>query len=246
MKRSRFFILGGLVLAAIFIIRFSLQYIPSLKVDSVMASVNGGGTIPTGTMSVLKSLYGKPIYSFTISSLEHAISDDPLVDTVQVKRRLPKTVEVIVILRRADAILVDEGGASYVVSGKDLIAMDKMDGAVYPESVLRIVVSSSYAAFLRKYGVDDSFHHILSLVAQISDETSLITTVKYDNNSNDGFGNIVLELAGVHARLSVREDVSSVVLKKALEVVVAEQKGSISLKGEYVSYDVYAGGLVRR
>lgn len=245
MKRSRFFILGGLVLAAIFIIRFSLQYIPSLKVDSVMASVNGGGTIPTGTMSVLKSLYGKPIYSFTISSLEHAISDDPLVDTVQVKRRLPKTVEVIVILRRADAILVDEGGASYVVSGKDLIAMDKMDGAVYPESVLRIVVSSSYAAFLRKYGVDDSFHHILSLVAQISDETSLITTVKYDNNSSNSFGNVVLVLEPLNALVSVREKIDASRLSQALEVVKREQVGSIPSR-EPTRYDVYGSGMVRR
>lgn len=246
MRALRFCIITGIMIVMAGIVRFSLQFIPSWKISKVTAVVDGGGTVPYSTLEILKTLYGKPLYGFFRGNLSHHLEENPLVVKASVKRKLPDTLSVRLALLEADAVIIDGSHHLYVLHQGKLVDLSLEDSALYPKEVIRVEVSDSYADLLLRYGADKPFLSALEMLATLSQETSLITSIKYDNNRNDGFGNVVLEIDSLHARLAVREKVTSSQVAKAIEVVKSDRKGTISLKGDSVRYDLYASGLVRR
>ena len=201
-------------------------------------------------MTELQELSGKPLFGNTKGNLEKQISSHPLVDTFTVRRKLPNMLKVGLKLKDMSAILRvvegDEEAALIGVSGDKLVPIALEDRDVYPDSVLRVTITSAYAAFLDVYGVDSGLTETIRFLDAMEGDTSLITTVKLDNNRIDRLGKVTLELASLHAQVCVREEVAPDVLKKAIDVVVEAERSALHLDGLWTRYDLYASGLVRR
>lgn len=234
----------------ILIVRFSLQFIPAFVIREIRVTENPAGySIPASAVRVMQSWNGKNAFSFTRAEMERALSSDPLILKAQVRRRGAGVVAVSLRIREADAVILctKEGQVvdSLVVTDTGILPLAEDERDVYPERVVRVEVSDSYGQMMRHYGVDDAFRSVLAMVGSISGDTSLITTVKYDNNSSNSFGNVVLVLEPLNALVSVREKIDASRLSQALEVVKREQVGSIPSR-EPTCYDVYGSGMVRR
>ena len=76
----------------------------------------------------------------------------------------------------------------------------------------------------------------------------LITRIKYDNNTGDGFGQIVLSLDSLNSELYVRQDVSAQRIIDSIRVIQAsiENDPASTLAMGTWRWDLYGDALVRR
>jgi len=108
-------------------------------------------------------------------------------------------------------------------------------------------VPSSYAQMLLTYGLDRSFQQVMDLANSLGEKTTLITSIKYDNNSSNSFGKMVLEISSLNARIWVREPVGVAQIQAAVALAQQDQQDTLSfLSSEDKRYDLYREGLVRR
>ena len=118
-----------------------------------------------------------------------------------------------------------------------------------PKPVMRVTIEVPpfYARMMVRYGVDDSFLQVMELAKSLEGKTTLITTIKYDNNSSNSFGKMVLELSSLNAQIWVREPVGAAQVSAAVLLVQEDQKDALSfLSSQARRYDLYREGLVRR
>jgi hypothetical protein len=112
---------------------------------------------------------------------------------------------------------------------------------------LSIEVPLEYALLMERYGTDSAFATVVELGRDLGGEASLITRIKYDNNSSNSFGKMVLDLPTLNAQLWVREPVNPEQIRTALYWIEQDQKESLSfLSSTLQRYDLYKEALVRR
>ncbi|HBO36306.1 MAG TPA: hypothetical protein DD633_07065, partial [Sphaerochaeta sp.] len=135
----------------------------------------------------------------------------------------------------------------YLVEDHHLRKLHPDDVSAWQKVVVTIEVPASYAHMMATYSVDDSFLHVMQLATSLEGKTTLITKIKYDNNSSNSFGKMVLELSSLNAQIWVREPVGTPQIHAAVSLVLQDQKDSLSfLSSEARRYDLYREGLVRR
>ena len=100
---------------------------------------------------------------------------------------------------------------------------------------------------MERYGTDSVFDSVMALTRGLSGESSLITRIKYDNNSSNSFGKMVLDLPSLHAQLWVREPVDPKHVQTALYWIEQDRKEDLSfLSSSIQRFDLYKEALVRR
>ena len=230
MKAARFAVMLVLVGMLACIGVYTLKYIPAFVVNQVVLQEEQGRALPKRAMEALASQKGRPLFGETKGELSRQLSQEPLIARFSISRKLPDKLSVKVSLRPLEA----------------LYPIEMADGDIYPDSVVRIVITPIYAAMIEGYGVDDELVKVVRYLASLQGNMSLITMVKYDNNSSNRLGRVVLQLASLHAEVCIREEVTPELMRKAIDVVAREERGLLHLDNEWTRYDVYASGIVRR
>ncbi|MFA6688351.1 MAG: FtsQ-type POTRA domain-containing protein [Sphaerochaetaceae bacterium] len=249
-----------LLLALVFILLawYSLRFIPQFDIQQVDIKVTGGtGQVPLGANRIAGPLKGLSQFELRRSELEKRFEQLAVVQSAKVTRKLPDTLTVDIVLVAPQALVaaVDDSGsllATYLVKHERLIELPAEDRSVYGDTVSTVEVPQEYATLLKRYGLDEGIKTVLSLVADLreADETrnTLITKIKYDNNSSNNFGRMVLELPRHNARLWVREPVSAQLVVKSIALIEqsAENEPLRFLDQEPKRFDLYADALVKR
>ena len=250
MKAARFAVMLVLVGMLACIGVYTLKYIPAFVVNQVVLQEEQGRALPKRAMEALASQKGRPLFGETKGELSRQLSQEPLIARFSISRKLPDKLSVKVSLRPLEAVLVvaegDRTQKLMGLEGKTLYPIEMADGDIYPDSVVRIVIPPIYAAMIEGYGVDDELVKVVRYLASLQGNMSLITMVKYDNNSSNRLGRVVLQLASLHAEVCIREEVTPELMRKAIDVVAREERGLLHLDNEWTRYDVYASGIVRR
>lgn len=247
-------ILGGLFLLVLLCIAlYSLRYIPAFELKSIEVSFTGKQTqVPSQLKADLAMLVGTNLFKLRLSSLEKQFGTRPAVKKVALSRMLPRTLKVLVTLVESPVVIhaLDENGVVntiYLVDGTRLEAIAAEDEHMWTSSLLTVEIPRSYAELMEVYGVDENFNQVMALTASLKDTTSLITRIKYDNNSSNSFGKMVLELSSLNAQIWVREPVGMAQVRSAVALVAEDQKDYLSfLSSGTQRYDLYRGGMVRR
>ncbi|HKM07903.1 MAG TPA: FtsQ-type POTRA domain-containing protein [Sphaerochaeta sp.] len=232
---------------------FSLSHVPSLYIDSVMLSITDEGmATPYALKGALATYRGKSLVSLSLKKVRRDLEGLALVKTVKVKRKFPSTLLVQATLV-STAVLVhakgadDETVAAYVLRGSSLLPLQREDWSLFENRTLKVEIPEGYALMMEKYGVDASFGQVMELAASLEGNSTLITRIKYDNNSSNSFGKMVLELSALHAQIWLREPVSVAQVTQAIQLVQEDQRESLSfLSSQIMRYDLYKGAMVRR
>ncbi len=230
----------------VFIGFYSLRFVPSLVIREVVVD----NVLPSSVAQSISLVKGKPLYGSAKMEVENALEGEPLVVEYKVKQKVPHSLEIQTTLLKADAILVVEDESVeksfHVLSSGKLFPLEKEDENLYPESVFRILISPSYEKFLTLYGSDGKLETVLRYLDSLQGNISLITMVKYDNNSSNSLGWVVLRLSSLHTEICVREEIPPSLMRKAFGLVVKQEEERLHLTSEWTHYDVYASGMVRR
>ena len=250
MKAAKIAIILVCIGMCLFVGVYTLKYIPAFVVEKVVLQEQNARPLPKRAMDLLAAQKGMPLFGDTKSSLTKALAKEPLIAQFSIKRKLPDTFLVKASLQNMDAILVvgepNAPQALIGLEGRTQYPIELQDASIYPESVIRIVISPSYAQMIETYGVDDSLVNTVRYLVSLGGNMSLITMVKYDNNNSNRLGRVVLQLASLHAEVCIREEVTPELMYQAIDVVTQEERGLLHLDNEWTRYDVYASGIVRR
>jgi len=226
-----------------------LQSIPAFNLRTVQITVEGGsGEVPVEAKQQLASLVGVSLFSINMMKQKRALTDITGIQKADLLRKPPSTLQATLHLFDASAVIREEdGGQAYLVEDHHLRKLHPDDVSAWQKVVVTIEVPASYAHMMATYSVDDSFLHVMQLATSLEGKTTLITKIKYDNNSSNSFGKMVLELSSLNAQIWVREPVGAPQIHAAVSLVLQDQKDSLSfLSSEARRYDLYREGLVRR
>ena len=226
-----------------------LQSIPAFNLRTVQIVVEGGsGAVPVEAKQQLASLVGVSLFSINMMKQKKALTDITGIQKADLQRKPPSTLQATLHLFDASAVIREEdGGQAYLVEDHHLRKLHPDDVSAWQKVVVTIEVPASYAHMMATYSVDDSFLHVMQLATSLEGKTTLITKIKYDNNSSNSFGKMVLELSSLNAQIWVREPVGAPQIHAAVSLVLQDQKDSLSfLSSETRRYDLYREGLVRR
>lgn len=226
-----------------------LQSIPAFNLRTVQITVEGGsGEVPVEAKQQLASLVGVSLFSINMMKQKRALTDITGIQKADLRRKPPSTLQATLHLFNASAVIREEdGGQAYLVEDHHLRKLHPDDVSAWQKVVVTIEVPASYAHMMATYSVDDSFLHVMQLATSLEGKTTLITKIKYDNNSSNSFGKMVLELSSLNAQIWVREPVGTPQIHAAVSLVLQDQKDSLSfLSSEARRYDLYREGLVRR
>ncbi len=243
--RMRLFII--LLPVSVLVLLLSLQAIPRFNLQAVQVSVDGGSrTVPVEVKEYLASLVGTSLFALNLSREEGVLLDMGIVESAKLRRRLPSTLDAKLTLIDTPSVIVTETQA-YVVRDTALVLLRPEDVSAWQAVAITIEVPSSYAQLLSTYGLDSAFHQVMELARSLGGKTTLITRIKYDNNSSNSFGKMVLELSSLDAQIWVREPVEVAHVQAAVALVEEDQQDSLSfLSSGMKRYDLYREGLVRR
>ncbi len=237
---------------------YSLRYIPYFDVQKVVVTTNRNAwQVPLAANRIAGPLKGLSQFELRLSELEKRFEQLPVVQRATVRRDMPDTllVELELVVPQALVSAAGADGTSlgvYLVKNDRLLALPDEDRALYGDTVFTIEVPPEYASVLVRYGLDDGFRTVLALAAELSasDDTrnALITKIKYDNNSSNNFGRMVLELSSCDAQLWVREPVSAQLIAKSIALIVQDEaKDALRFMEQAPKrYDLYADAMVRR
>lgn len=226
-----------------------LQSIPAFNLRTVQITVEGGsGEVPVEAKQQLASLVGVSLFSINMMKQKRALTDITGIQKADLRRKPPSTLQATLHLFDASAVIREkDGGQAYLVEDHHLRKLHPDDVSAWQKVVVTIEVPASYAHMMATYSVDDSFLHVMQLATSLEGKTTLITKIKYDNNSSNSFGKMVLELSSLNAQIWVREPVGAPQIHAAVSLVLQDQKDSLSfLSSEARRYDLYREGLVRR
>ncbi|MCK9548469.1 MAG: FtsQ-type POTRA domain-containing protein, partial [Sphaerochaeta sp.] len=176
-------------------------------VKQVVITTEGEGeAVSCEAKALLSTLVGKPLMRLSPSKEAARLRELATVEEATVRRTLPDTIRVH--LTGTESLVVvhsSDDGSFYLIKEGRLVETGQEDASSYQQRVMTIEVPSCYAHVMVRWGVDELFGQVIELTHSLGSESSLITRVKYDNNSSNSFGKMVLELSSLHAQIWVRE-----------------------------------------
>ncbi len=226
-----------------------LRSIPAFNLRTVQMVVQGGSDqAPVEAKNQLAALVGTSLFSLNLRSQGRDLKLITGIRDAKLSRKLPSTILAVLTLSDASAVLKEEESEqTYLVDGSSLNPLHPQDAAAWQQVVVTIEVPASYARMMAQYGVDASFVQVMQLAESLEGKTTLITKIKYDNNSSNSFGKMVLELSSLNAQIWVREPVGAPQVSAAVSLVQQDQEDAlVFLSSETRRYDLYREGLVRR
>ena len=233
----------------VLLLLFTLRSIPQCMISSVqVTALQGSEQVPTEVAQYLSALVGTSLFALNLGKEEARLESFGPVRKAQLKRALPSTLMVDLTLVDALALVqTEDGQVNYLVEGEALVPLDSRDVSAWKKVVLTIEVPRSYAQMMARHGIDEGFAQVMGLARSLEGKTSLITRIKYDNNSSNSFGKMVLELSSLNAQIWVREPVGAHLVQAAMLVVQQDQQDALSfLSSPTRRYDLYREGLVQR
>lgn len=242
-----------LATAVLVILFFVLRSLPAFAVSQVsVATVPAGQSVPFAVRRELSSMEGVPMIGLSTDALERRLSSLAVVDAVSVTKRFPSALEVSLTVASPRAVVSATDGDGeqsrlFLVRDGRMYEIGQEDWPLYRSVPIRVEVPEGYADTMYEFGMDEIFPTVMELASSLGANATLITRIKYDNNSSNSFGKMVLEFSSLNAQLWVREPVGSERLDLAISLILSERKDSIPFsEKDPLQYDLYARAMVRR
>lgn len=245
----RLVIYGVTILLLLSLLFLALSHLPLFTISQVQVKIDGPlKHVPSEISNRLSTLVGQGILRVSLRGTKKQIEQVPIVSSLVLTRTLPSTIKATIAFIDSPVFIQSENGErSYLVDGRTLVPIESSDADLWTDHLLSIEVPLEYALLMERYGTDSVFDSVMALTHGLSGESSLITRIKYDNNSSNSFGKMVLDLPSLHAQLWVREPVDPKHVQTALYWIEQDRKEDLSfLSSSIQRYDLYKEALVRR
>lgn len=232
-------ILLTILLTFLFVV---LRKSDKLKIEKVEI-VCDNGKVPQSIYEYLDSFKGQNILFLNKKTIETNLFNNPLIESIQIKREFPKKLIFYLKKRQVNAILhYNDANIGYAILANDKV-MKINNEDVDSLSKELLIIDCDYDSMNLLMSSDNisSFNQELNI---IMNNFHLISSVYYCNrgNVNDGFFEI--KLNGINALLRFREFFDEVEFRTAL--TMANNIESSHSSDNNIILDLYHGAIVER
>ena len=191
------------------------------------------------------SLIGQKFYDGKIRSIKKEIED--LDSTKSVKFKYSFTQELNIEINYKDiGIIIGVTDYNDLLKGyyeiEDGIFMPLVnENYLSLDSQKKVYINETDFSSLSNKGINEEFYYILYSVKCLLSENTLITKVKYANNSSKDFSWMSYEIPNLNIEVQVREPVSIGTLLDSSRILMKMSKND-----EKKTFDLYSSCLVKR
>lgn len=227
------------VLITVGAVYWTMRSISFFDISDIQIISHGQVTKTTSEVSrIIQPLKGQNIFEVNTSALKAKILETSGVSAVEIKRYYPSTVQIEIEYTKYLA-KIECSGKFYLADDQKLTQITNDVYAAYTD-VNSVEIDSDYCRFLSEWGYDEGFFKLVQMLSNVS--SSLISSIKYDNNNGNDFGRLILELKALGVQLYVCEPVTSQRIEEAIEIL----KSQISVPENNSRYDLFSGSLINR
>ena len=188
-----------------------------------------------------KELIGKKYYDCAVWNLKKTIKNIDTVEKVQFKYSSSQTLTIIVSYKPVDILIsvIDDDNnvlGNYIINNGQF---ETIENSLSNEN--KLYITESIFNSLQNKGITDEFYYILYSVKHLLTENSLITNVKYVNNSIKDFSWINFEISSLNIFVQVREPVSLTTLLNSSKTIM-----KMGEEAKNKNFDLYPSCLVER
>lgn len=246
-SKTLFFIIILILFSLLTItVLYSLSYISLFNIESIR--LYGVSEVSAPLERLITSYYHVNRFKLDFKKEEEKIKAFCQVDDVIIRWRLPSTIEIHITETNEKCLLSDEKNYYMSRAGK-LCELSGEEAEFLKNKMVIIEVLPEYISYLKTYGIRGQLDNVLSLIAAVGEENgALISRIKYDNNNDDSFGQIVITLSSLSSQLFVKERVSKDRISDSIKVIRKEAESEVSTytKKSMIRYDLYKDALVKR
>jgi hypothetical protein len=226
-------------ISSIFVALFNSQY---LNIRVIEVSVDRG-EVPPSVINYLKIYENENIFRINTNSLKQALENNPFIESAKIKITVSKKMTINLIKTKVNAIIkVIEKDAFALLSEEGLFLIEKEDLSIVDTQLIVIEMKQHLLNSLLINEYLGKFSILVGNLDLLNDSYYLISSVKYDNNVNNGFGFFKLELANTNTVIRVRQRVNTQLLEKAIDLAQEKRVNDQSI----TVLDVYHGAIIER
>ena len=205
-------------------------------IKSVQFSHSGDVSgIPVQVQRQITGLTGRNLFSFNTHKLKENLEKCEGVSSAKIEKYYPSELRVYVEFEPYTVRFLTEN--SYYCTGEGKLSgkVSEVSEELFKlYSQLPVVqISDSYARFTAKWGMEEGFAQMVSLVGRIPPK-ALISDIEYVNNNSNRFGRLVMTIPTLNAELFIEDPITYDRLEEVLQQIDGEGW-----------YDVHAYKLVK-
>lgn len=225
-----FFILFVLILAGAAAVAVSNLSFFDIKTVQFSHSGTLSG-IPIQVQRLITGLSGRNLFSFNSEKLKGNLEKCEGVSSARIEKYYPSELRVYVEFEPYTVRFVTE--SSFYCAGEGRFSEVSEELFKLYSSLPVVQISDSYARFTAKWGMEEGFVQMVSLVGRIPPK-ALISDIKYVNNNSNRFGRMVMTIPTLNAELFIEDPITYERLEEVLQQIDGEGW-----------YDVHAYKLVK-
>lgn len=225
-----FFILFVLILAGAAAVAVSNLSFFDIKTVQFSHSGTLSG-IPIQVQRLITGLSGRNLFSFNSKKLKGNLEKCEGVSSARIEKYYPSELRVYVEFEPYTVRFVTE--SSFYCAGEGRFSEVSEELFKLYSSLPVVQISDSYARFTAKWGMEEGFVQMVSLVGRIPPK-ALISDIKYVNNNSNRFGRMVMTIPTLNAELFIEDPITYERLEEVLQQIDGEGW-----------YDVHAYKLVK-
>lgn len=225
-----FFILFVLILAGAAAVAVSNLSFFDIKTVQFSHSGTLSG-IPIQVQRLITGLSGRNLFSFNSEKLKGNLERCEGVSSARIEKYYPSELRVYVEFEPYTVRFVTE--SSFYCAGEGRFSEVSEELFKLYSSLPVVQISDSYARFTAKWGMEEGFVQMVSLVGRIPPK-ALISDIKYVNNNSNRFGRMVMTIPTLNAELFIEDPITYERLEEVLQQIDGEGW-----------YDVHAYKLVK-
>lgn len=243
-KEKNIFIILLILVITLFVLFLAVRNMPFFDVKQTEVNYSGPVSGLSPQIDVFISQHkGVNLFKIQSSLVKKKLGEFEGVANSSIRKFFPDTLifNIEFIPYSVRLRVTQHGQAFFFVANNSQIEEVSRNTFLIFNSLPEIEINTDYAYSLKKWGIDNGFAQMCSLVEKLGNY-SLITGLKYDNNNGNEFGLLELELKTINTVLRVREPVTFGRLEETLVMITREK----NMYSDFVQYDLYSRTLIKR
>lgn len=241
-KKNKLIITSSILfifLTLLFYSMFNSKYLTIVDIEVIVDQ----GEIPPSIYDYIKKYNHMNIFRINCKEIDSYIENNAFIDQSKSKITIGKKLIIDLKKIKVDAIIKSIDNNNYaIISDNEIFKVIEKDYSLIDSNLLLIEMNNKVLNSLLNNNNINKFKHFIENMDTLYEYCYLISSVKYDNNINNSFGFLELKLNNDTTLIRIRNEVDSLIIKKAIEL---SQELSANNKEDTV-LDVYHEAIIKR
>ncbi len=241
-KKNKIIIISSIVFIFLTLFIYTMINSSYLTISSIEV-ICDEDEIPPSIVKYITSFDNMNIFRVNCDEIDDYIEKNAFIDSSKSKITIAKKLIITLKKVKVNAIIKSIDNNNYaIISGNRIFKVNENDYSLIDSNLLLIEMNNKVLNSLLNNNDLNKFKQFIKNMDTLNEYCYLISSVKYDNNVNNSFGFFKLKLNNDSTLIRIREEVDSLIIKKAINL---SQEINVNTE-DYIVLDVYHEAIVQR